>query len=196
MKAGTQSFRAVQRVLVAERQAKIAELYLGGRTQVQIARELDLSTYTISTDLGAIIALWQKQATVDLAAHFAVELKKINQTEADARESFEKSKKVKRVASVTKRSNLTGEETVSSATQIEREEGDPRFLAIITKCTDQRMRLLGLDKWKTSDDAENKPPLVFSQVVAAHLKQRERNVNGTTPKSLPQAVRLDPARLK
>lgn len=127
--------------------------------------------------------------------HIAVELKKIAQVEQEAHESFQKSKKTKRVASVTKRSSIGGEETVASATQVEREEGDPRFLAIVLNCSEKRIKLLGLGRREPADDAENKLPTTFEDFVAAHLKLPEQNGNGNSPEARPPPLRLDPSRL-
>ena len=196
MEANTQSYRATKRVEIAERRAKVSECYLkNGWTVYRIARELGCSVATVSEDKQALTAEWKQRARFNIEEHIAIELKKIAQLEQEAHEGFEKSKREKRVASVTKRSTLIGEETVASATQIDREEGDPRFLTIILNCSEKRIKLLGLDRRDTLDGAENKPPMTFSDFVAAHLNQRERNGNDEFPKALPSPVRLNPGRL-
>src|ERR1017187_10062005 len=195
MQTDRQDFRKAKRAHVAERRALIAKRYLTGMTQPRIARELNLAQSTVCEDIKALIVGWERQANIDIAAHIAIELKRINYLEMRTRESFEKSCLPKRIASFTKREGASTQETVASATEIQRPEGDPRFLMVILKCIDLRIKLLRLDRRESADDAENKPPMTFSEFMAAHLKQREQKSNGTTPKALPPPVRLKPGRL-
>src|ERR1043166_7135014 len=168
-------------------------MYLAGRTQLQIARELGLSTFTVSTDIAAMVAEWQRRAAVDFAAHVAVELQRLSGVETQAWESFEKSCQPKKITSAGKRSDTLGEgssPTVVTVTTIQRPEGDPRFLALVLKCIDQRSRLLGLyDREKPHDNQPSKCTL--EEFVAAHLEPQSPNGNGTTAK----VARLIPLRL-
>jgi hypothetical protein len=196
MEPNRQSYRAAKRAEIAERRAKVSELYLNnGWTVYRIARELGCSVATVSEDKQALTTEWKQRARLNFEEHIAVELKKIGQVEQEAHESFEKSKLPKRIASASKRSSHMGVEEMASASEIQRPEGDPRFLAILLKCSEDRMRLLGLNGQLRDEDDKKQTATTFSQWVAAHLKQRERNGNGTSPTALPPPVRLDPGRL-
>ena len=103
MRAGKQSYRRATRAHIAERLSRVAELYRGGQTQTQIASELGLSTFTVSTDIGAQIAVWRSQAAVDIHARIAAELESIDRAEAQAYEAFEKSRLSKKISAASKR---------------------------------------------------------------------------------------------
>lgn len=78
MELNTQSWRARKRAEIAERRAKVMQRYREGMTQPQIARELGTSQFLVSEDINAQIAEWKRQAQIDIAAHIAQELERIN----------------------------------------------------------------------------------------------------------------------
>jgi hypothetical protein len=195
MKKGQQSYRAVIRAHIAERRSRVSHLYLTERmTQQPIAQALGCSISTVSEDLGALRAEWRRAAFSEVAEHIALELHKINQVEAEAHAAYERSRKPKRIASASKKEDASGTTTISSATQIERDEGDVRFLMLKAKCTEMRIRLLGLDRHDTDNDAKNKPHMTLADFIAAHQELEQRNGNGTSKARL-TPIRLDPNRL-
>jgi hypothetical protein len=100
--------------------------------------------------------------------------------------AYERSCKPKRIAHASKSDGLQGTTTVSSATQIERDEGDPRLLAIIQRYTDQRIKLLGLGGQPT-EEKKKESVKTFSDYVYMHLMEREQTGNGTKPRAKPLA---------
>lgn len=198
MRAGKQSYRRATRANIAERRSRVAELYRVGRTQAQIASELGLSTFTVSTDIGAQIAVWRKQATIDVHARIAAELESIDRAEAQAHAAYEKSCLPKKISAGSKRVDPTDGSlisTMTTATVIERPEGDVRFLDVLVKCRDQRCKLLGLYSGRQAE-TESKCPETFAKFVAMHLNQQPNTGNGSTPKAArPATVELDPKRL-
>jgi predicted transcriptional regulator len=200
MEANRQSYRAAKRAEIAERRAKVSECYLkNGWTVYRIARELGCSVATVSEDKQALTAEWKLRAQLNVEAHIATELERINRTAAQAREGYEKSCEPKKITSVSKRvdpTDSTRSVTTASATVIERPEGDPRFFLIILKCSEQRCKLLGLYQDRTAESAM-KQPTTFTEFVAMHYKgEEERSGNGSTAKvARPATVELDPNRL-
>jgi hypothetical protein len=200
------SYRMVQKMFVAQRRAKVSELYLSGWTQKRIAAEIKVSEFTVSEDIHALIAHWSRTAGINISAQIATELERINNLEAAAWESFRKSQQPRRVASVRKAVTPVGSEggtlksvesSVASATEIHQPAGDPRFMAIIKGCIAERIRLVQLvnGEFKDGEDRGNAPK-TFSDFVAMHLKEQERNGNGSTPiVTRPNTVELDPNRL-
>ncbi len=199
MKEGRQSYRRAHKVAIAERRARVAQMYLAGRTQLQIACELGLSTFTVSTDIGAMVAEWRRMAAVDTAAHIAVELERIREVEVQAWESFRKSRQPKEIRSAGKRSETNGDGSSSTAvtvTTIHRPEGSPQFLSTVLRCIEQRVKLLGLDFHERLQEGRQTQPATLEEFVVAHSKPDQNNNNGSTPKAArPATVQLDPNRL-
>lgn len=175
MKQGKQSFRAAQRLYVAQRRAKIGELYLSGKTQSDIAQELDISTFTVSTDIGALKADWKQQACIDTAAHVAKLLAGYEDALRMALEAYEKSKQPRRITGVSKKEGADGVVTTTSATEVERPEGDPRFLALAIKARDSIVKLLNLSSMSENekDGSNGEHPRTISEWVAGIHKKRE-----------------------
>jgi DNA-binding transcriptional regulator LsrR (DeoR family) len=80
MEAGTQSYRARKRVEIAERRARVSQMYLKRRmTQLQIAKELGVSETVVNEDLQYLQAEWRHQARHNTEAHIAIQLKTIDE---------------------------------------------------------------------------------------------------------------------
>ena len=94
---------------------RIADLYLRGILQCDIADKLELSESTVSRDLETLYKQWRASALVDIGKAKAKELAKLDHLEATYWESW----------MVTK--------------------SEPRYLAGVQVCIDRRCKLLGLD---------------------------------------------------
>jgi len=199
MEPNTQSYRAAKRTEIAERRAKVSELYRkNGWTVYRIAKELGCSVATVSEDMGALIAGWQRMAGTNTAAHVALELDKINLLEAEAWESLRLSKLPQRAATAhksvipvknedgtaavnNKGQPVTIEESTASANEIHRPQGDPRFMMVINQCITRRMKLYGLEGGRVDEvDEKKNQPTTFTDWVAAHLAKREATSNSLT----------------
>jgi len=156
----------------------ITRLYLQQIPLIEIADRLNEMTkedYTLSynqviSDVRKIRERWQQQALDNIDERINQELDKIDAVEAEAYESWRKSKQTK-VTVTTKRvpvrvaadgrlyideqgrlqqndegavQPLEVEQTVKH----EQSSGDPRFLQIVLHCIHKRAELLGLDKPK------------------------------------------------
>lgn len=179
-------YRERKRHEIAERRAAVSERYRKGWTIEEIARDIGSTRSTVGEDIQAMIAEWGRTAGINISAHIAIELERINQLEGEARRAYETSKQPKRVASarrmITPVENedgtpvetedgkpLTVETSAASATEYYRPEGDPRFLTVIIQCIGQRMRLLGLNGMPDEAAEKKNKATTFSDFVAAHL---------------------------
>ncbi len=139
--------------------ARIADLYLDGKEQTEIAEMLGLSQGQISYDLKKVQEEWLRNTTMNLDAHKAEEIAKTLQTERMYRDIYKRSlndlktqtatlqsKTKKKIDSVTgKEIEETKPVPINQVVHTENRNGDPRALDGILKCIERRCKLLGLD---------------------------------------------------
>lgn len=130
----------------------VSELYLKMMTLRQISEATGLSIMTVSRDLEAVRKRWQREAVRDIGERKMIELARLDKIEAEAWDAWERSKKPRerKETLVEKNDEGDGEKlrTFSKKrTSLVSEEyvGDPRYLAIIQKCIEQRASLIGLN---------------------------------------------------
>jgi predicted transcriptional regulator len=124
-----------------ERRMIVAEAYLCGITQMQIAEKLGVTQATISNDLKALRKAWQKSALVDIDQMKEQELAKIDRLESEYWQAWEASKGVKRIKTGEKRAGQEGRASVRE----EDRTGDPRYLRGVMDCIDKRCKILGIE---------------------------------------------------
>lgn len=159
--------RSVDSVRVAQRRQKVAELYLKGLTQWEIAHQMGVAQVTISRDLRKLQKRWLARAESDLLRKRAMELAKIDRVERMAWEGWTKS--TADAVTVTTRMERGSPPPSSAASRLRGASaracrgvsnhptarrvlervvrgqcGDVRFLEMVCKCIDQRSKLLGL----------------------------------------------------
>ena len=128
-----------RKLAMAERRRQVADLYVKGWTQREIAVSVGVTQPTISADLSAIQAEWREARVRDFDAAREMELQKLDRIEREAWSAWESSKKPAQSAVV------TGPGDQPSRKSIKNQNGDPRFLEQVHKCIAQRRALLGLD---------------------------------------------------
>ena len=101
---------------------RIADLYLRGWLQVDIAAEVGLSQSTVCQDLKALHKQWVASALVDIDIAKSKELAKIDVLERENWDAWQRS--------------CEGAKTKT---------GNPRFLQGIERCIERRCKILGLD---------------------------------------------------
>lgn len=127
----------VQKLIRAENTAKIAELYLQGMSLGDISTKLQISLSTISRYLTKAREEWLANAAETVELIIAKELARIDAVERAAWVGWNRSLR-------TSLSTSDGPHGVTTTRQ--KQNGDPRFLVVIQKCTEQRAKLLGLDR--------------------------------------------------
>src|SRR5215510_13841168 len=89
-----------KKVDIQRRRQQIAELFIQGRTQCEIAEALNVSQPTVSLDLKAIQKSWRESAIFDFNGAVGKELLKLEQIERQAWRAWERSQKPEQTATV------------------------------------------------------------------------------------------------
>lgn len=161
----------------------ISELYLRGNSFRAIQQKIkdtfgrSLSLKTIHDDVTLIRNEWKEQRIALLDEATDLELKKLDAIEVEAWEAWQKSKSGERMTRTKKSSTpVTSAKNATTITQsdettIEERDspGDPRFMAIIMKVSDQRARLLGLYKQGPTDDSPDDPIATKGQTPSTFI---------------------------
>ena len=134
---------------LARDRRRIADLYLAGQIQADIAEEIGVDQSTVSRDLKALQVEWLASSLIDFDEAKAKELAKIDRLEREYWDAWEESKRDKET-SITEK--IASEKPRDKA-QIRREGqvGNPSFLAGVQWCIERRCKILGLDAPKGLD---------------------------------------------
>jgi hypothetical protein len=127
---------------IAANRRDIAHLYLRERlSQAEIGTRLGMTQQMVSYDLRALEREWVKAGLMDLTAHKAAELARINELECTYWDAWEKSLGIREISTTGK----TADGAAHAQIRKEPREGNPAFLAGVQWCIDRRCKLLGLD---------------------------------------------------
>ncbi len=127
------------RVVLVHRRRQVADMYLKGRTQVEIAGQLAVSQMTVSRDLAIVEAEWREASKIEFERSRLRELQKLELVEREAWDAWQRSQNPASFAMIT--DGKTGQHSRKS---LKHQYGDPRFLDQVNKCITQRCILLGL----------------------------------------------------
>ena len=125
-----------------EREAQLVEIkdaYLRGDTQMSIAQRFGLSQSQISRDLATIQRRWRESSIVDIYEAKQRELERIDVLEREYWQAWEASKGEQSRSTASKTGDVARAQVVKYESA-----GDPRFLAGIQWCIEQRCKILGL----------------------------------------------------
>jgi transposase len=140
---------------LARDRRRIADLYLQGWIQADIASEVGVSQATVCRDLQALQASWLDSALMNFDEAKAHELAKVDRLEREYWQAWERScenaetitRKVK--GRMERRETDDGEfiaEQPAEATKTSKgQAGDPRFLQGVQWCIDKRCKIMGID---------------------------------------------------
>jgi len=120
---------------------KIADLYLQGFIQADIADKIGVCQQTISNDLKSLHKEWIASALVDFDEAKAQELAKIDRLEREYWAGWDRS----REDAETSTAKVKGDGDKEATKTVKGQAGDPRFLAGIQWCIDRRCKILGVD---------------------------------------------------
>lgn len=134
---------------VEARRVEVAQRYLRGEMQSEIARSFGVSQQQISQDLRVIRAHWLASAIRDFDAAKAQELAKIDEVERAAWSAWERSTQDKEV-SIQETDGTLDEKTKKPkmkkvSLRREGQAGAPAFLNTVLTCIERRCAILGLD---------------------------------------------------
>jgi hypothetical protein len=190
VKTTSRNSRAEERDL---RRRKVATRHLQGQSQVDIARELKVSRHTVQRDLQHVVREWKATTLRDFDDAIRRELLKLDLIEYEAWCEWNKSRTPQVIAEMTSRGGVE-----SSRRRIVQRNGDPRFLAIISRCSAERRKILKLDKHDPGAekrDAKLDPALSRLRVLETFsiLFERERAVPAVAGPDAGQPLLLCPA---
>ena len=173
-------------VRIEQRRQQVADLYVKGSTQSQIARGLGVAQSTVSADLKAIRREWRDSRIRDFDEAVAMELKKLDNLEHEAWSGWERTQQPAESTKVTQDgSGKKAEKTVKQ------QQGNPRFLEQVHRCIAGRRTLLGLDAptriAPTSPDGKEPYRLQVQHMTDEELELIER----ITTKTCEPVARLD-----
>ena len=125
-----------------EREAQLVEikdLYLRGETQMSIAAKFNLSQSQISRDISTLHRRWRESSLIDINEAKQRELERLDALEREYWTAWEASKGEQQRSTAGK----TGDVSRAQIVKFE-SAGDPRFLAGVQWCVEQRCKILGL----------------------------------------------------
>jgi hypothetical protein len=165
------AYRRARHAEILERRRRVMNLYCDGQTQTQIAHALGISQAQVSEDIAASIRHWRRQYGIDINALIVQEVEKLNRLEAKANAAYDLSCENKKLATIS--SDGVGGPPSTSATIIERKEGDMACLAMVERCIARRIRLLQLDKRRVEDEEGGEQAMTFVDFMTQwYRKQR------------------------
>lgn len=164
---------------IAARRMRVAQLYLQGIPQYQIAQQLKVSAPSITRDLAAIREEWLQSSILNYDARKAQELARVDFLEAEAHAAWERSKAPKKrdrakkvelpgkaVAPVKGKAQTPapGSQRREAETITEGRDGNPKFLGEIRACVELRAKITGILPTK-----EREPLDVLLEYLPAEL---------------------------
>ncbi len=155
---------------ILQRRSSVAELYLKGWTQVDIARHVGVRQPTISSDLATLHRQWRESSLRDFDAIREAQLQKLDHLEREAWAAYDRSAGTRQRKRFVVRDGVK----ISELEQWE-DSADPRFLKIVQDCIVKRCELLDI-----------KAPLRMNLRLS-----RDTNVNELSDADLDAIIRGD-----
>lgn len=170
-----------EKLIILERRQRVARAYQELTPQWKIAQAEGVSQQTISQDLAFIREQWRQSMLLDADQRMAQELAKIDDLEAKARAGWERS--CQDAENIRTTTTAEGTQTVTTRRG---QAGDPRFLDVISKCIQDRCKLLGLLDERNRTNISNTvniinwdamcQPQVVPDRIAERLEAERQNV--------------------
>lgn len=188
------------------RRSIVANLYIQGKTQNEIANHLEVTQSTICKDLMRIKDEWKQRMADDFGIKVGEELARIDRLERAAWEGWERSckdaeTKVHKKELAIPRAKDDGKDKKGkgkpSGTQelipvkilkektTRGQSGDPRFLAQIQACIDMRLRIIGA--YKVEDPTGKDKATVYMNWDEFYSKMEVKDPVDAAIKALPPA---------
>lgn len=164
-----------------ERLPRVIAAYLRGATIKEIAQTESVTRKSIDKDLEFARKIWRERNVSAATQYFDEQLERINQVELEAWRGWERSveQAVQRSLEV-KSGGVTSDgapapDERKKKTVRANQAGDPRFLEIIRKCIDDRLKMLKLGQYSSDETVTNMPRTV--EVVVENAEQVKRLMN-------------------
>lgn len=130
-------------VKVAARRRDVADMYLQGYKQVEIAAKHRVSQQMISLDLQTLQREWLQSALMDFDEAKARELARIDRLEREYWQAWQRS--LTEQVKTSKRAKESSKDSSKEAGELrESRTGDERFLSGVRWCIEQRLKIFGV----------------------------------------------------
>ena len=126
---------------IARDRRRIADLYLQGWLQADIAEKVGINQSTVSRDLKALYKQWLAESLVDFNAAKAKELAKIDALERTYHIAWIRS--CEDAETTRQEGSRAGVDKIVKTAK--GQAGDPRFLTGIQWCIERRCKIMGID---------------------------------------------------
>lgn len=127
---------------LARDRRRIADLYLQGWLQIDIADEIGVNQSTVSRDIKALQSEWLKSTLIDFNEAKANELAKIDRVEREYWTAWKHSCEDAETIRQEGNKNTGVDKIVKTA---KGQAGDPRFLTGLQWCINRRCKIFGFD---------------------------------------------------
>lgn len=160
-----------EELAILERRKSVAYHYVRGRTQWEIARQLEVDRSTISRDLEAIRQEWRDEYLGDANERFLMEVARCNEKELAMLEAWDRSRRPKITRRRGRKEKPIAEDDETVTIGIERtrslekqeRDGNPAFMEAAHRIAMDRCRLLGFlkdksdpyERWRPGEDHED-----------------------------------------
>ena len=134
--------RGRDRAQLTRDRRRIADLYLQGKLQAEIAGKLGIDQSTVSRDLKALHREWQQSALVDIDKAKGQELARIDRLEREYWTAWQRSCED---AETVRQEGTKAEGPSKIIKTAKGQAGDPRFLQGVQWCIERRCKILGID---------------------------------------------------
>lgn len=146
---------------LARDRRRISDLYLQGWLQVDIANDLSLNQSTISRDIKALQAEWQKSALIDFDTAKAREIAKIDNLEITYHDAWTRSNEDAETVTVKEYADGDIETTTTTKAQV----GDPRFMEGVRWCIEKRCKIFNIGADSQQVHPSTIIPIAIREVV-------------------------------
>ncbi len=132
-------------VTIEQRRQRVAELYVKGLSQHQIAEQVGVTQKTICKDLQVVREQWQESALLNFNERTALELARLDRLESEAWAAFERSKRDLETETDRVETTTGGDRVITSVTK-KQVNADVRYLEVIARCVELRSKITGILK--------------------------------------------------
>ena len=168
---------------ILDRRKRVAEMYMAGSGQWEIARTIGIERETVFLDLGYIRKAWLEKMVGDFDSRKAEELAKIDHIERRMWESYDRSCGEDQVTRTKEKyTSAEGNEAYKNVVTKRKTPGNTKYIEKIQWCIELRCKIFGIIKDEKRESVNNNiVQIQWDQVVGksgaddinAFLKQLE-----------------------
>lgn len=157
---------------INERRARVAELYLEGNSQLEIAKNLSVNQSQVSRDLKILSKQWQQESLEAIDNIKARDLAKLSHLERIYHDGWNRSVQEQFIEKK-KDSSVKGKVSKETSFETRTNIGDPRFLDGVLKVISKREEILGYGSPKRLDHTTGGKKFLENKVIILPPNGRE-----------------------